>query len=714
MPAELSERAAAYRSMLAGKRMLIVLDNARSAEQVRELLPGSPSCVVVVTSRDRLAGLVARHGARRLELDVLPPRQAVALLRALIGRRVDADPDAARMLAARCARLPLALRVAAELATSSPAVSLRVLAGELADEQRRLELLDASGDPRTMVRSVFSWSYRHLPAAAARSFRLLGLHPGPDLDLHAAMALSGATEEQARSALDALAGTYLIQGTRGGRYALHDLLRAYAVSLMPDPVAGRDEARAALTRLLDYYLATAAAAMESLAPAERNRRPAVPSAAPPGRCPPVAEPVSARAWLDAERAVLVAVTAYAACHGWPDHATRLAATLSRYLVTGGHNSDAITIHEHALAAARRGGDRRAEATALINLGEVRWRLGYPVHQGGHFEQVLAILREVGDRAGEARAHGNLALLAWRQGRYAEAADHYDQALALFGEIGDQAGQARALDNLGAICCRQGRHEQAVGQHERALALFGEIGDQAGQARAFANLGWARKRQGFLAEATDHLERSLELSRAIGDRACEAEALSDLGAAWLRRGRCRPAADSYQRAIVLFREMGHQGSEAEALNGSGEVLLATCRPGEARAEHIAALDLAVQIDDKYQQAGAHHGLARSHLADGNRAAARHHWRHALALYAQLDVPEASAVLGHLAALDRDDALDLRRRLGQGVRVGDVDFGDVRAEVSPVVGDESAGAQSHGGGQVGGVRCPQPVAAGQGGR
>ena len=649
IPAEFSERAAAYRSMLAGKRMLIVLDNACSAEQIRGLLPGSPSCLVVVTSRNRLAGIVAQHGARRLELDVLPPEEAVALLRVLIGRRVDAEPDAATMLAAQCARLPLALRVAAELATSSPTVSLRVLAGELADEQRRLELLDAGGDPRTMVRSVFSWSYQHLPAAVARSFRLLGLHPGPDLDLHAAMALSGATEEQARSVLNALSAMYLIQGTRDGRYAMHDLLRAYAVSLTLGPVASMDEPQAALTRLLDYYLATAAAAMEALAPAERNRRPAVPTAATPGQRPPVTDPVSARTWLDAERTVLVAVTAYAACRGWPDHATRLAATLSRYLVTGGYNSDAITIHEHALAAARRGGDRGAEATALVNLGEVRWRTGHPVHENGHFEQALGILREMGDRVGEARAHGNLALLAWRQGRYAEAANHYDQALAAFREIGDRAGEARALDNLGAICCRQGRHDQAAGQHERALALFGEIGDQAGQARAFANLGWVLKKQGFLEQATDHLERSLELSRTIGDRPCEAEALSDLGAVRLRQGRYRQAADDYHRAIVLFREIGHQASEAEALNGSGEVLLATGQPGGARAQHSLALDLAIQIGDKYQQAGAHDGLARSHVADGNCAAACHHWRHALDLFAQLDVPEASAVLGHLATL-----------------------------------------------------------------
>ena len=198
IPAGEDERAAAYRSLLDGRRMLVVLDNAASVEQARPLLPGSPTCLVVVTSRDSLAGLVARHGARRTALDVLPADDAIGLLRTLIGDRVDAEPDAAAELAAQCARLPLALRVAAELAAASPDSRLAELAGELAGEQRRLDLLDAGGDERTAVRGVFSWSYRHLPPAAARAFRLIGLHPGPDLDAYAVAALTGAGDRRHR------------------------------------------------------------------------------------------------------------------------------------------------------------------------------------------------------------------------------------------------------------------------------------------------------------------------------------------------------------------------------------------------------------------------------------------------------------------------------------------------------------------------------------
>jgi DNA-binding SARP family transcriptional activator/tetratricopeptide (TPR) repeat protein len=645
IPADDGERASAYRSMLAGRRMLIVLDNASSAEQIHGLLPGSSSCLVIVTSRDRLAGIVARHGARRVELDALSAADAIALLRALIGGRVDAERAAATTMVARCARLPLALRVAAERVAASPATSLQAFVDELADEQRRLELLDAGGDPRTMVRSVFSWSYLDLPGAAARAFRLIGLHPGPHLDVYAVAALTGTTLVQAHPVLDVLAASYLVQGTGAGKYVMHDLLRAYALSLSADPVHAADEPRAAMTRLLDYYLATSAAAVDVLAPAERNRRPRVPATA----CiPPLSDPAPARAWLDAERAVLVAVTGHAARHGWPDHAIRLAATLTRYLVMGGHNIDAIAIYEHARDAARRSGDRGAEAAAVVNLGEVRWRLGSAGHEADGSGQALGVFREIGDRMGEALAHGNLGLLAWRQGRYVEAADHYEQALGIFREIGDRVGEARALDNLGAICWRQGHYEQAASRHQRALAVFREIGDRAGQARALANLGAVCRKQGLLERAFDHLEQSRGLSQETGDRACEAEALSDLGEVCRVQGSHQRATEYYQRAIAMFHEIGHQASEAEALNGLGQALLAMVRPGPARASHARALALAIEAGDRYQEAGAHCGLAHVHQAEGDDQSAQDHWRRAADLYTELGVPEADEIRRHLDA------------------------------------------------------------------
>jgi DNA-binding SARP family transcriptional activator len=231
IPPEETERAARYRSLLAGRRMLVVLDNAREAEQVRPLLPGCPACAVVVTSRDALVGLVAREGAQRLDLDPLPRQDAIGLLRALIGARVDDDAASAAALAEHCCRLPLALRVAAELAIREPAMPLAELTGELADQRKRLDLLVAGGDPRTAVREVFSWSCRNLDTDTARSFRLLGLHPGADFDPGVVAALTGASIEHARRLLDLLAGAHLIHHADPGRYGLHDLLRAYAREL---------------------------------------------------------------------------------------------------------------------------------------------------------------------------------------------------------------------------------------------------------------------------------------------------------------------------------------------------------------------------------------------------------------------------------------------------------------------------------------------------
>jgi DNA-binding SARP family transcriptional activator/Tfp pilus assembly protein PilF len=531
IPREVDERAAAYRTLLDGRRILVVLDNASAVEQVRPLLPGSPSSLALVTSRDSLAGLVARHGARRLDLDPLPQQDAVALLRALIGDRAEIQPDATAMLARQCARLPLALRVAAELAAASPAMTVAQLAGALADEQRRLDLLDAGGDPGSAIRGVFSWSYDHLPDEPARAFRLLGLSPGPDIDACAAAALTGAPPEQASRMLGLLARTHLIHRTRPGRYGLHDLLRAYAAGLAAAGDA-EGERHAALTRLFDYYLAAAAAAMDTLVPAERHLRPRVHGAGVPA--PPLAGPVTpaaARGWLDTERAVLVAVSTHAAAHGWPAHTTGLAGTLYRYLETGGHYPDAIAVHSAALQAARRTGDRAAEATALTNLGIVDWRQGRYRQAAGHHRRALRVSREIGDRSGEATALNNvgiiyerqgeaaalagLGIVDGRQGRYERAAENYRQAISLAVQIGDRPGEVEAHNGAGAVLLAVGQPGQARVQHHVALALASQIGDRYEQARAHDGLARTYRATAGHGQARRHFEHALALFTVLG-------------------------------------------------------------------------------------------------------------------------------------------------------------------------------------------------------
>jgi tetratricopeptide (TPR) repeat protein len=606
VPAEPAERAARYRSMLAGQRMLVLLDNAREVEQVHLLLPGSSSCMVIVTSRDSLPGLVARHGAARLDLDLLPLEDATALLRVLIGQRADADPGATAALARHCAQLPLALRVAAELAVARPTVPLAELAGELADVQRRLDLLDADGDPRTAVRAVFSWSYRHLSDEAAATFRLVGLHPGSGIDSYATAALTGATVDAAGHQLDRLARAHLMHLARAGRYSMHDLLRSYSAEQALHHDADPDR-RAALTRLFDYYLHAAAVAMNILYPADYHRRPPIPSS--PTTIPPMTGPTAARDWLDTERATLVAIAAYTASHGWPDHTVLLAPTIYSYFDTGAHYPDAITIHSHARHAARAVSDRAAEATALTSLATVFRQLGRYQQATDHLQQAVNLFHRTSDRTGETRALTELSIIDLLQGRYQEAIDHLQKALALSRQTGDRAAQGWALDNLGFVHFRLGRYEEASGYLQRALTLFCETNERAGQAQALADLG-----------CVDHT-----------------------------LGRFEQAIGHFNEALALWGEGSVRAGEIEALNGLGEALLAAGQPAQARTRHAAALKLASELGWKHELARAHNGLAHTFHINGEHEKARHHWREALTGYTELGTPEADLVRARLADL-----------------------------------------------------------------
>jgi DNA-binding SARP family transcriptional activator len=653
IPPEERERAARYRSLVAGKRILVMLDNAGSADQVRPLLPGNPSCTVLVTSRDSMTGLVARDGAARVNLDVLPLEDAVALLRTLLGAQVDAEPGAAAELAGHCCQLPLALRVAAELAASRPGVSLAGLARELADLRTRLDLLDAGEDPRSQVRAVFSWSYRGLDPAAARTFRLLGLHPGPDFDPYAAAALTDTTVPQARRALGVLARAHLIQPTAPGRHTLHDLLRAYACELVGTLDAG--EEYPALTRLFDHYLCTAAAAMDTLYPAERGRRPSVPRAATP--VPPLSDPAAARDWLDLERATLAAAAGHTATRDWPGHAARLAATLWGYLVNGAYLPVALTIFSHELGAARRTGDRVAEATALKHMGDVDWQMGRLQQADDCYRQALALYREAGDQAGEALVLGGIGLNETQSGRYEQAVRHQQASAAICRGLGDRFGEARALGNLGFVRQLQGRYEEAVGYHQQSLGLCRQTGDREGEAWALARLGAIDLRLSRYPHAARYLGQALALFQELGIAVSEAEILVKLGDVYLGLGCYEQAAGNFERALATFRAVGDPTLESDALNGLGDVLFQTGDADAARARHAAALRLVAEADSPRQQARAHTGLARACQADGDWLQARHHWQEALTRYAAIGAPEAQEIRARLAmaGADGDDRL-----------------------------------------------------------
>ncbi|HEY3904580.1 MAG TPA: BTAD domain-containing putative transcriptional regulator [Streptosporangiaceae bacterium] len=610
VPEDLGERAARYRSLLAGRRMLILLDNAGSAEQVRPLLPGSGGCLTLVTSRDSLAGLVARDGAHRLQLDPLPPADAVTLLRALIGDRVDRDPEAAAGLADHCSRLPLSLRVAAELAAARPATPLAALADELAGQQGRLDLLSAGGDPGTAIRAVFSWSCKHLDQAAALTFQLISVHPGPAVDEYAAAALTGLAPAQAGAILRQLAGAHLIHPLAAG-YGLHDLLRAYGSDLAADLPGA--ELTLALTALFDFYRSATAHAMDLLLPETTGRRPPVSPPASP--LPPVTDKASARQWVDANLANLIAVIGHAAGHDWPGHAFDLASTLFHDLEYSGRYSELLAIHEHVLAAARRHGNLREQAEALHNVCVVYLRRGNYDLAGRNLEQALGLYHELAETLGQARAHGNLGILDYVLGRYTQATEHQESALKLFVSLDDQPGQVRALVNLSLIESRQGHYLPAKEHATEALAGGTRANSIRFEVSALHSLGRVNTRLGEHAQAESQFRRSHELSTEAGDPTAQADALGGLGELAQRQCSYDEAATYYLRMLDLSRQTGYRAGEAEALNGLGESQLSRGRPGHARIEHAAALAIAEQLGDSYQQERAHLGLASAHEADG---------------------------------------------------------------------------------------------------
>jgi DNA-binding SARP family transcriptional activator/Tfp pilus assembly protein PilF len=642
IPLDLEEQAVRYRTKVAGRRMLIVLDNASSVEQVRPLLPGTATCAVLTTSRDSMAGLVAREGAHRLSLDLLPRHDAHTLLHRLIGRRADAEADAVAALADCCARLPLALRVAAELAVSRPTTPLSTLVDELADQQQRMDRLDAAGDQRAAVPTVFSWSIRHLPPDAARTFRLLGLHPGADLDAYAAAALADTSLTAAGRTLDRLARAHLLHPTGSGRYGMHDLLRAYATSLAQreDPETERKDA---LDRLFDYYLATAAAAIDRLHPTDARRRPRA-ITTPTTPVPELTGPDKAIAWLDAERRTMVAVGAHTARNGWPGHSVKMSTVLFRYL-DAGHNFDALAIHQYAREAAEQTGDVAGQAEALNGLGIVHLRLGRYRVAARHLHQALRLFRQAGNLLGQARALGNVGIAEQLQGRHKAAAGYHERALRLYRQVGDRLGEARSLDDLGLQEQRLGRYQRAADHHMQGLTIFRDADDRHGQAIALNNLGEAEQQMGRYQQATHHLQQALALSRQIGDRTGEAWSLTYLGGLYTQERQASQATSYYREALAIFRQIGDRDGEPRALNGLGEAADAAKRPADAIAHHAAALAVAVDINAPDEQARAHAGLGHAHRTLGNPEHARQHYEHAVALYDRLGSPEADSVRAH---------------------------------------------------------------------
>jgi DNA-binding SARP family transcriptional activator len=557
IPADLDGQAGLYRSMLAGKRVLVVLDNARSAEQVRPLLPGSPGCLAVVTSRDQLAGLVATEGARPLALDLLIAADARELLVGRLGAaRVTGEPDAVEAIIAACARLPLALTIAAARAATSPGFPLAAIAAELQESGSALDPFDG-GDLATDVRAVFSWSYHALCAGAARLFRLLGLHPGPDVTVAAAASLAGIPPGQVRAVLGELTRAHLLAEHAPGRYVLHDLLRAYAGELARAEDSESDR-QAAVHRVLDHYLHTAHSAAVAMEPFLYPITVGPPS---PGTITvDVATSEAALDWFTSEQAVLLAAVRLAARAELGRCAWQLGWILSTYLLRCGCWDDQAAACHAALDAARRAKDLVGQAHMLHRLAAGYAKSGRIAESYPLYADALRLFDMIGDHASQASIHGSLGWLAQRKQRPEESLSHSLQSLELYQRAGHRAGQAMALKDVGFSHAMLGHHEQAIRYNESALAAMREMGEHRWEGAIWDSLGYAHHQRGDYFEAIACYERAIALSRDFVDRFNEADTLTSLGDVHHSAGDIEAARRAWGDALCIFDEIEHPDRE----------------------------------------------------------------------------------------------------------------------------------------------------------
>ncbi|MCA1218040.1 ATP-binding protein [Streptomyces sp. 8L] len=628
LPQDTDTAAGLYRSLLADRRMLVVLDNAATAAQVRPLLPGGAHCLALVTSRSRLSGLAIRDGARRLTLGTLPEAEAVALLRAVTdGYRADDDQEQLTELARLCARLPLALRVAGERAASHPYLRLDDLISELRDESALWDALSTGDDDEAeAVRTVFSWSYRALPRPASQAFRQLGLHPGPEFGLPVAAALTALSAPRARQLLDSLVSVHLLEQTGPDRYQFHDLLRAYAAE-QAQQEEFQDEREAALGRMLSWYLHSAQAARGHLAPAQESL---TLCGLPPGVEPMEFEDYdTAMDWSVREHTNLL--RSISAADGHDSLLWQLAAVLWDIQPTSASMREWLPVGEAGLDAARRVGDSGAQARLLISLGLAHHRINQLRESLDCHRQALALCRETGHLVGEARSLNLIGLVHLRRRELDVAAEHFEGAAALWQRAGADRWTKTALSNLATTHLNAGRLDAAASAAREALAAHRALGDRGGEGNILRVLSCVQREQGDVRAALRSAELAVEIALVLRDQIIEGYWLLALGEAQRSLGRHGDALASHQRSADLHRRLGNRSREAMAWQGAGETYQALGRSEEAAGFHRRAVAVHRELGDAWHEALALEALATA--VDGTEpTTARTHRAAALRLIA----------------------------------------------------------------------------------
>ncbi|MFD0417883.1 BTAD domain-containing putative transcriptional regulator [Streptomyces sp. NPDC127108] len=709
VPEQVEARAALYRDRLAGRRALVVLDDAADEEQVRPLLPGTGSCLLLITSRRVLGGL---DGARTTRLAPFSPKEATALIDRVTERerpwtgppdhpgakspQVPGPDDALLRVAELCGHLPLAVALAGRRLRTRPSWSTTDLARRLEADAGRLRQLAVGG--RT-VDAAFALSYESLPEPRRRAFRLLALHPGTDCTPESAAALLGTDRDTAEDLLEALLDEHLLQSFAHGRYRHHDLLRLYAHGRTH--AEDTEEARtAAVLRLARWYCDAAEEARRRLEPwrsaADDGRRLVLPTG--PGPAPAAA----ALEWLERERANLTAATEEAARRDWHDCTWRLAAATHSFLGLHAYGTDSLAGLRLGLEAALRSGDLARQARSVRDIGVVYDGLGRHDEAAEQYQRALAVSENAGDAHGAAMARCALGRTYAVRGRYRESAEQHRLALAVFRETGDRHGEACSLAGLGLADWFTGRtHHRSAARHRRALALFRLLGDVRRHAIELSNLGMAHWTFGNHEECAHHHRRALTLFEEISDRRGQALARGGLGLAEWHLGRPEQAHEHLLRALAAFRDICDRQGEAAMLQRLGYLHWVTGRYGRGEAELCEALALCAGTGNRNTEAWTRTSLGHLCLRLRRDDEAKDLLRDGLTLSRRLGDRhcESSGLLGlALTALNQGDPAACERHARDSLTLARA-IANPHGEAWAMIGVGLALVHGGGGGEVG---------------
>lgn len=572
LPPDTDSRAALYRSFLAERRVLVLLDNASTATQVRPLLPGSADSAVVITSRDRLSGLVARDGARRVTVRTLDPAEAVELLEYVtVHHRHQDDPQEVVELARLCGQLPLALRIAAERAASRPHMPLTDLIQDLREESTLWDALATDDEEEAdRVRSVFSWSYRVLPQDAARLFRLLGLHPGRDFDIGAAAALADLPPRRARRSLDTLVGAHMLEQTGADRYRFHDLIRVYATDQVRDEETPELRLEA-LDRLLTWYLRVAYAAAQVVDSNLRLPEPDEVLTAPTAEgftfaSTGITDNIGALRWFELEEANLLAAVETATVQGLDHIAWRLPHVLGHFPL---HGRSWISALDHGLTAVRRERRPQAESDLWENLGIAHLKANRPAEGIAAHTRALELRRELGDELGVVMSLNALGLAQLRGHRLDEAREHFERSLDAARVLGDRLWEGISLGNLVRCLLDLGLREEAVALSGPALEIHRETGNRMSEFACLTSLSAALRELDQADRALDLAQQALEIAEDLDHTVRKGYAFLELGRVHARIDAPEEALDCFHEAAGLHRSIGDHVREAESFEGAGE-------------------------------------------------------------------------------------------------------------------------------------------------